>query len=205
VDWHSFELPGGTVTEGVNSLASQRLRLTPFRLPEDLTGKRVLDIGAWDGWFSFELERRGAEVVAIDIFDHPRLREWKRVLGSRVEYRQIDVYDLSPERVGRFDIVLFLAVLVHLRHPLLALDRIRSVTDGMACVESRVMQERFAGDAEAGRPLLEFFSETGEPGGNWCVPTVPCLLAFCRSAGFTGVELRHVHEFGAAVVCRATP
>src|SRR6266850_1398409 len=73
--WHSFELPDGTLIEGPNSLAGQKTRIGQFPIPEDLTGKRVLDIGAWDGWFSFEMERRGAEVVAIDNWDNPRFRE----------------------------------------------------------------------------------------------------------------------------------
>jgi len=224
--WHSFELPGRGAIEGVNSLESQRMRLAQFPIGADLTGadltgadltgadltgadltgaylggKRVLDIGAWDGWFSFEMERRGAEVVAIDVFDNPRFREMRSVLGSRVEYRQMDVYELSAERVGVFDIVLFLGVLVHLRHPLLALERVCSVTRGMAAIETMVLGERFAGDVEAERPVMEFVERDEFGGGTRCLPTLPCLLAFCRSAGFARAEVCGRHEFGASVMC----
>jgi len=72
--WHSFELPGGRVIEGVADLASLKHRLAQFPIPDDLTGKRVLDIGAWDGWFSFEMERRGAAVIAVDCWDNERFR-----------------------------------------------------------------------------------------------------------------------------------
>ena len=64
--YHSIELPGGSVIEGHQTIQQLRTRLRQFPIPEDLTGKRVLDIGAWDGWFSFEMERRGAQVVALD-------------------------------------------------------------------------------------------------------------------------------------------
>src|SRR5579872_2809804 len=109
--WHSFELPDGTQIRGVNDLKSLKNRIAQFPIPGDLRGKSVLDVGAWDGWFSFEMERRGAEVVAIDCWDNPRFREIHAALRSHVDYRQMDVYDLSPERIGRFDIVLFMGVL----------------------------------------------------------------------------------------------
>ena len=62
--YHSIELPDGHVIEGHQSLDQLRRRLAKFPIPADLSGKRVLDIGAWDGWFSFEMERRGAQVLA---------------------------------------------------------------------------------------------------------------------------------------------
>ena len=71
--WHSFELPDGRIIDGVNTLAGLKGRLAQFPIPQDLTGKRVLDIGAWDGWFSFEIERRGAQVVELApyVWDRP--------------------------------------------------------------------------------------------------------------------------------------
>src|SRR5580698_4510744 len=116
--YHSVELPDGTVLPGLLTVEQLRDRLSRHPIPADLTGKRVLDIGAWDGWFSFEMERRGAEVVAIDNWDNPRFHEVRGLLKSRVEYRQMNVYDLSPAKLGQFDIVLFLGVLYHLKHPL---------------------------------------------------------------------------------------
>jgi tRNA (mo5U34)-methyltransferase len=177
-------------------LAGLRRRLEQFRVPPDLTAKRVLDIGAWDGWFSFEMERRGAEVTAIDCWDNPRFREIHRLLGSRVDYRVMDVYEVTPERVGRFDLVLFLGVLYHLKHPLLALERVCAVTTDIAYVESFVLQNE-------DRPVMEFY-ETSELGGqsdNWVAPSPSCLAAFCRTAGFARVDVNGVHDYGAALTC----
>jgi 2-polyprenyl-3-methyl-5-hydroxy-6-metoxy-1,4-benzoquinol methylase len=78
--WHSFELPGGRRIDGAVDLAALKLRLAQFPIPADLRGKRVLDIGAWDGWYSFEMERRGAEVMAIDCWDNPRFHEVHEIL-----------------------------------------------------------------------------------------------------------------------------
>src|ERR1700758_1085692 len=70
--WHSFELPDGTLIRGVCELGGLKNRIAQFPIPEDLRGKRVLDIGAWDGWFSFEMERRGASVVAVDAVEREK-------------------------------------------------------------------------------------------------------------------------------------
>src|SRR5271165_6799306 len=82
--WHSFELPDGTRIDGVCALDGLRNRIAQFPIPEDLQGMRVLDIGTWDGWFAFEMERRGAEVIAIDNWDNPLFREMHARLKSRV-------------------------------------------------------------------------------------------------------------------------
>jgi tRNA (mo5U34)-methyltransferase len=202
--WHSFELPNGRVIDGVNTLEGLRNRLAQFPIPENLTGKRVLDIGAWDGWFSFEMERRGARVVAVDNWDNPRFREVHQLLASKVEYLQLDMYELTPERIGQFDIVLFLGVLYHLKHPLLALERVCALTTDLAAVDSFVIQERHRPNSDVGRrPIMEFY-ETNEFGGqtdNWVGPSVPCLMAFCRTAGFAQVELRKILHDGACVAC----
>jgi tRNA (mo5U34)-methyltransferase len=201
--WHSFELPGGAKIEGVSTLEFQKRRIAAFPIPENLHGKRVLDIGTWDGWFAFEMERRGAEVVAIDCWDNPRFREMHATLNSRVDYRRFDIYELTPDRIGKFDIVLFMGVLYHLKHPLLALERVCALTTDFAAVESFVLREEHRPKALAERQLIEFY-ENDEMGGqtdNWCAPNLPCLLALCRTAGFARVELREVLEFSACVVC----
>ena len=119
-----------------------RDRLPLLGLPEDLSGLTVLDVGAWDGFFSFECERRGAErVVAADWFAwHEAARGSKEsfelareALGSSVEDVEIRVEELSPERVGTFDLVLFAGVLYHVRDPLRALEAVASVTKGHCC------------------------------------------------------------------------
>ena len=205
--WHSFELPGGRMIQGVSDLAAQKMRINQFPIPEDLSGKRVLDVGTWDGWFAMEMERRGAEVVAIDRWENPRFHEIHELLGSHVDYRQLSVYDLDPKKIGYFDIVLFMGVLYHLKHPLLALERVCSVAKDFVAVESFVLKDRHRpGLGVETQPLMEFY-ENDEFGGqfdNWVAPTVPCLLAFCRTAGFVRVELNNVHDYGAAVSCYRT-
>lgn len=202
--WHSFELPDGTQIKGVCDLAGLKDRIGQFPIPQDLRGKRVLDIGTWDGWFAFEMERRGAEVVAIDNWDNPLFREMHARLVSKVDYRQIDMYQLVPERIGRFDIVLFMGVLYHLKHPLLALERVCALTTELAAVDSFILREQHRpGDHLARRPIMEFY-ETDEMGGqtdNWVAPSLECLLAFCRTAGFARAELRNVIEHSACIAC----
>src|ERR1700683_2040738 len=195
--YHSMELPDGRVIAGFQSIEHLRMRIAQFPIPADLRGQRVLDIGAWDGWFSFEMERRGAQVLAIDNWDNPRFHEAHALLNSRVEYRQMDMYELTPERVGRFDIVLFLGVLYHLKHPLLALERVCALTTELAAVDSFILREEHRqGEKVSQRPVMEFY-ETNEFGGqtdNWVAPSLTCLQAFCRTAGFARVELRNVVE-----------
>jgi tRNA (mo5U34)-methyltransferase len=202
--WHSFELPDGGTIEGVSPLQSLKDRIAQFPLAADLRGKRVLDIGTWDGWFAFEMERRGAEVVAIDNWDNPRFHEIHAIYKSRVDYRIIDIYDLTPERVGRFDIVLFMGVLYHLKHPLLALERVCALTRGIACVDSFVLREEMRPGCDIERrPVMEFY-ETDEMGGqedNWCGPSLSCLVAMCRTAGFARAEPLGLLEYSATVAC----
>jgi tRNA (mo5U34)-methyltransferase len=201
--WHSFELPDGSQIQGVCTLEGLRHRLAQFPIPEDLRGKRALDIGCWDGWFSFELERRGAEVVAVDCWDNPRFREMHATYRSKVDYRLLDMYDLTPARVGRFDVVLFMGVLYHLKHPLLALERVCQLTTDLAAVDSFVLREAQRPAEDLRRPILEFY-ETDEMGGqtdNWFGPSLPALLGMCRVAGFARVELQSVLDFSACVAC----
>jgi tRNA (mo5U34)-methyltransferase len=181
--WHSFELPDGRRIEGVNPIEGLKRRVALFPIASDLTGKRVLDIGAWDGWFSFEMERRGAQVVAVDCVESRNFREIHRTLGSKIDYRILDVYELTPAVLGYFDIVLFLGVLYHLKHPLLALERVCALTRDLAVVQTFVT-------TEPGPPVMQFY-ETDELGGqfdNWVGPNVACVLTWCRMAGFARVE-----------------
>src|SRR5271165_6820982 len=98
--YHSIDLPAGGVLQGLQSVEHLRWRLDLFGLPHDLRGKRVLDVGAWDGWFSFECERRGAEVVAVDCVELDTFLEARQLIGSNVEYLTLDVNELSAPRLG---------------------------------------------------------------------------------------------------------
>lgn len=188
--YHSLELNDGTVIPGIIPVENLRARIDAYPLPHDLRGTRVLDIGAASGWNSFEAERRGAEVVAIDCVEYEELTVVKRLRESKIEYVVIDIEDLTPERFGFFDFVLFFGVFYHLRHPLYALENVCSVTRGMAFIESFVIDN--GPDPE--RCYLEFY-ETDELGGqidNWCGPTTQCLMAMARAAGFPRVDLKYV-------------
>ncbi len=197
--YHSIELPDGHVIPGLLTLEQLRTRISRFPIPADLTGKRVLDIGAWDGWFSFEMERRGASVLAVDSARQETFFEAKKLLNSKAEYLVEDVCYLSPKQVGYFDIVLFFGVLYHLKHPLLALERLCEVCTDMLCMDTLVIDEPARPEE---RPILEFY-ETTELGGqydNWCAPNTSCLLAFVRTAGFVNPRLIGVHDTRGVVV-----
>lgn len=201
--YHSFELPDGTLIAGVMRLEFQRERWARFPIPASLHGKRVLDIGSWDGWFSFEAERRGAEVTSVDRVEIPNYLRMHRVLGSKAAYRNMDLFEIPAARLGTFDIVLCLGVLYHLRHPVLALEILCSLTNDVAIVDTFVTDGPAWQEHRTDIPTMEFY-ETDELSGqmdNWVGLTVGCLLAMCRSAGFARVELFAVDPINAAVAC----
>lgn len=189
--YQTIDLGNGVVTKGVDNTPE---RLLTLDLPASLAGKTVLDIGAWDGFFSFECERRGAaRVVAADWFSWHSPDGWGRkagfemareALGSKVEDVDIDVMDLSPDRVGTFDVVLFLGVLYHLRHPLLALERVASVTKGLLILDTVVDMVGF------GRPAAAFYPgrELNNDPTNWWAPNPEGVTALLHSAGFSQVR-----------------
>jgi tRNA (mo5U34)-methyltransferase len=145
--YHSLELAPGLVTEGMFDL---RPFVDRYGLPQRLDGMRALDVGTWDGFWAFEMERRGAEVVAIDLdeeqdLDFPADRRptehrtaprgagfalAREALGSRVERHNISIYDALPEDLGTFDVVFCGSVLIHLRDQVLALERIAGLCSG---------------------------------------------------------------------------
>ena len=126
---HRIELRPNVITPGMQDTPALEAQIS---IDTDFTGKRVLDIGARDGYFSFLAEARGAsEVVALDNVspDITGFNTAKMLLGSDVQYIVANVYDLNVQEFGTFDVVFFLGVIYHLRHPLLALDRIWDVSN----------------------------------------------------------------------------
>lgn len=198
--YHSLELNDGRIIPGLIGIPELRARLDSYPLPQDLRGQRVLDIGAASGWNSFECERRGAEVVAVDYVEYEELTVVKRLRHSKVEYAIVDLEEVTPERFGFFDYVLFFGVLYHLRHPLLGLERVCAVTRGAALIESFVVDE----EPSPQRCHLEFY-ETDELGGqidNWFGPTTQCLLAMTRAAGFARAEFLYTHPWRAGMLAQ---
>ena len=193
--WHSIDLGHGVVTPGSYDT---RTLLNRIGMPADLRGMSVLDIGAWDGYMSFEAERRGASrVLATDSYvwrnnimnniatGKAGFEFARTALGSKVEDMEIDVMDLAPERVGTFDLVLFLGVLYHLRHPLLALERVRSVTRKLLIMETHIDLPQIQ------RPAMAFYpgSEANNDPTNWWGPNEACCVEMLKNAGFRNVRL----------------
>ncbi len=194
--WHQIELPDGSVTPGPDRSAE---KLAWLHLP-DLTGKTVLDVGAFDGYFSFAAERLGAaRVVAVDTYAWRRPGgkdgfEYARdALGSSVEDLELEVLDISPETVGRFDVVLFLGVLYHMRHPFLALERVADVTTDLLVVETLLDMTFLRSPAAAFYPWKLFRDDT-----NWWGPNRAAVLGMLHSVGFERVVPYPVKRFSAA-------
>lgn len=212
--YHQVEVLPGLVTPGVNNSARA---LSELPLPDDLSGQRVLDIGARDGFFSYECERRGADVLAIDYMPAGQtgFQVTSDLLGSQVEFQQDNVYNLSAERYGEFDLVLFLGVLYHLRDPMLALDRIWDVCRGRLIVETQLLDNAFQDANGEFRTLASISPELEEaavmqfyPGASLnedptCVwaPNSKCLRAMLESAGF---EVDHEKTVGRRGIAAGT-
>jgi tRNA (mo5U34)-methyltransferase len=187
LDWfHSIDLGDGVITPGSDD---SRAKLARLGLPEDLSGMSVLDIGAYDGFFAFEAERRGASrVLAIDTLawergarsGWPCFRLAHRVLNSRVEAKKLDVAALSREMLGGFDVVLLLGVLYHLEDPMAGLRAVADVTDGLLVVETHTDANRLA------RPAMAFYptDELNDDPSNWWGPNEAALLGILRAVGF---------------------
>jgi tRNA (mo5U34)-methyltransferase len=153
-----------------------------------MTGMRVLDIGAAEGFFSFEAERRGArEVVAIDsIPAHVRrFNICRSALASKATSFLCSVYDLNPRAFGTFDLVLFFGVLYHLRNPLLALERILSISTGTLLLQSATYE--VSGQKEI--PLARFHPLGLESDRTvFWMPNAECVRGMVAHAGFQDIE-----------------
>jgi len=201
--FHTIDLGNEIVTPGLDASPQ---KLQTIGMPADLTGMSVLDLCAWDGFFSFEAERRRASrVVAVDSFcwngpgwgTKAGFELVRQALGSQVEDRELDVLDVSPDAVGVFDVVLFLGVLYHMRHPLLALEKVSSVTGGMLILETHVDLTMMQ------RPAMAFYpgGELGGDTSNWCGPNEACVIAMLHEVGFKKVDV-HSRTYDPAAAAR---
>jgi tRNA (mo5U34)-methyltransferase len=216
-DWEVFK---GVRTPGRRKVS---LVCQKAQIPADLTAKRVLDIGAWHGCFSFECERRGASEVVAYSLENPEVtgfRRLKELLGSRVKYVQGSVYGLAPEEIGEFDLILFFGVLYHLRYPLLGIDRIRTVSRGDVLIETHTVTSRhllrsplwllsFATNLSAlfrATPIWRQYREFElhrDDRSNWFGPNVAAVIESFESAGFR-TQYLDSFDFGARSTFRAT-
>jgi SAM-dependent methyltransferase len=201
--YHTMELAPGVVTPGYVDLRAVAERV----LPDDLSGRRCVDIGTFDGFWAFEMERRGGTVVATDVekiddaeWPPHRREELRRgqaeydvrlgrgfelasaALGSAVERVVCNIYELAPERVGgEVDFAFIGALLLHLRDPVRGLERTRETL--RAGGELRVFEpySRAVG-LRSRRPAARFLPL--ETSFNWWVPNLAGLEAWLRVAGF---------------------
>ena len=203
IEWyHSIDLPGGASTDGY---VDHRGQVQLYGLPNDMRGMRALDVATYDGFWAFEMERRGAEVIAIDLeslaqCDFPRrfrrhiagaqkptgaaFKFAHEVLGSRVDRKIMSVYELSPERVGAFDVVFLSDLLLHLRDPALALENVASVTKPGGCF---ILAEPYNTELDSfgDVPLSQFGFEKAV---GWWQHSRATLKTMMWAAGFDNVQ-----------------
>ncbi len=211
VNWyHTIELPDGIVTPG---RWDTRRAVQVVDFPETLEGARCLDVGTWDGFWAFEMERRNAsEVVAIDLDDvdrwdwpatgsqaaRARFRAAKnedsafdiahRALDSKVDRRTISIYDVSPELLGRFDFVFAGSILLHLRDPVKALTALRSVVGGKLLAADQISLTLSL--VQPRRPTAHL-AGTLEP--HWWTPSIACFHRYFEAAGYDVSDRGGVH------------
>jgi tRNA (mo5U34)-methyltransferase len=205
--YHTLELGDGVVTP--TAMFDHRPVLDRYPVPDDLSGQRCLDVGTMDGFWAFEMERRGAaDVTAIDL-DDPNQLDWpaslrsgeksldetkaerfalaKRALGSSVTRVTMSAYDLSPQ-LGRFDFVFCGDLLLHLKDPITPIERIFSVCDGSAVIVNPIKRFRRYRDRV---PLAQF---DGIDEFEWWMTNLAGLERIVRAAGFGRTEVSEPFE-----------
>jgi len=207
--FHNLHLPDGRQTAPDHELGDFprfKWRRIQQVIPEDLSGWTVLDVGCNAGFYSFELARRGAMVRGIDVHEQylAQARWAARLMGleDRVRFEHLQVYALAREP-GSYDLVWFMGVFYHLRHPLLALDILARKTRRRLMFQSMTMPERRVlatpDDLELddrhellqpGWPAMAFIEHrlASDP-TNWWAPNPACAEAMLRSSGFRILEI----------------
>lgn len=191
--FHSIDLGNGVVTRGQKTpeLHKQEAAILFDRV--NMAGRTVLDIGAWDGFYSFEARRRGAvRVLATDSYCW-EAKDFRgklsfdaanKALGNKVEGLQIDAADISPESVGAFDIVLFLGVFYHRIDAVAALQRAASVAKQLLIVETHLDLRELPFPAMAFYPGRELNNDPS----NWWGPNELCMIDLLKGCGFGEIE-----------------
>jgi SAM-dependent methyltransferase len=206
--YHTIDLAPGVTTPGY----IDERRVPPKVLPDDLSGKRALDIGTFDGFWAFEMEKRGADVVAIDLekiddaefppLSRPMLEQRtvdqgtelglgfrlaSEALGSSVERIVCNVYDLAPERIGgQVDVAFNGATLTHLRDPVAALERIRETLAPGGTLYSIEPMDLPLTLRSPRRAASAFRAHNSE--FTWWHPNLAQVGAWLHAAGFTKTE-----------------
>ncbi len=213
--YHRIEIRPGIVTPGTHASPQA---LQELNLPLDCSGRTALDLGTRDGFFAFELERRGAHVTAIDYMSSAStgFKVASDLLGSKVHFVQDNVYKVSPDTYGTFDIVLFLGLLYHLPDPLGALDIVRSVCRESLYIETQIIDHAVLLNDGSFRsleslspalkeiPLMQFYPDNSLHADytNYWAPNASCLEAMLRETRFEVLE-RKIQGDRAVLQCKA--
>lgn len=197
--YHQFRFSPSVMTPGSQNSTAL---LEQLNLPRDLGGRRVLDIGARDGFFSFECERRGAaEVLSIDYVpaEFTGFPVAKQILGSRLNLVHENIYNLTPERYGQFDVVLCLGVLYHLPDPMGALDIVFKMMKPQAWlfIETVVIDDEFPPEI-ARLPLMRFYPRATKNRDytNYWGMTETCVIDLLEECDFCVKDKRREGERG---------
>jgi len=212
--YHRIEIRPGLVTPGINDSPTV---LRTLGLPQDCHGLRALDLGTRDGFFAFELARRGADVVAVDYLprDKTGFAVASELLGIDVPYRHQNLYTLDHDELGTFDIVLFLGVLYHLPDPMAALRLVRRLCRGRLYLETQLLDhatllpdgsftslETLAPQLRD-LPLMQFYRAgvlNDDPTNYWA-PNAACLRGMLAENNFE-VETEHLGGARGIFTCR---
>jgi len=202
--FHSFEVLPGLWTPGRSSRIDTRHVLSDLHgLPQDMTGMRALDIGTLDGPYAFELEKRGADAVGLDIQSPDRMgfNTAKKVRNSKVQHVQGNVYDLSTLFPSEsFDIVLFFGVWYHLKNPVRAFEQINLVlkTGGTLAAEGECLLNYMEFNDSALQvdtlsksdiPLSIFYPNgVKNDVSSWYVPNPACVKAWTEATSFNVIQ-----------------
>lgn len=181
---HDFEIFPDVRTNGSYDPSSMWQHL---QLPDDLTGKRVLDIGASDGFFSMNLARHGADVTSVDYRrkDVHGFAAMEQITNLKFKYQQANIYELRQADIGTFDIVLFLGVLYHLPDMVRALAIVRDLCDGVLFLETDAEPDLVPGIACARYYEADTLANDLT---NFWAPNKECVFAMLRDVGFSSVR-----------------
>ena len=186
---HKFEIFPGVVTPGAYD---PLFMLEKLRLPHDMSGMRVLDVGPSDGFFSMQMALRGATTTAIDYRDKNAhgFGVMEHLTGLKFDYHQMNIYDIEHSRLGKFDVVLFLGVLYHLPDMMRALDTLTRLCRSRLIIETHIEPDFMPGVAAA--RYYEAATLAGDHTNFW-VPNKECLHAMLRD---TGLQIDSVDSWG---------
>jgi len=211
--WHSIDLGEYGVTKG-----KQQSIMWTLHMPDDFTGKSVLDIGTVDGFYAFEAEKRNAKVVlAIDSlawkneqYSAHVLKTGKdgfnlarELLNSKVIDMELEDFneEMCTEKVGKHDIVLCLGILYHMMDPFRFIRKLSEMTNELLILETHTDANNTYAWFSSPIPMMAFYpsNELNDDATNWWGPNITCLSAMLNIAGFKKVEIKYVSPAGRTV------